>query len=155
MKRYGVPITLLFLLTLATGLYGESDDQPKWNTTLFGALFFDGTTEKGIGGAVSYRFLPRLELEGEVYTLFWRRTLYGVSGGLLYNFNITLNKVCPYVLGGLSQIRGEGVSTYIMFGGGVKIDLTKSLKMRFDLRFQLYEGGIWTKLSTGLMWTFG
>ncbi|MDH5406329.1 MAG: hypothetical protein OEX80_07305 [Candidatus Aminicenantes bacterium] len=155
MKRYGVPITLLFLLTLATGLYGESDDQPKWNTTLFGALFFDGTTEKGIGGAVSYRFLPRLELEGEVYTLFWRRTLYGVSGGLLYNFNIILNKVCPYVLGGLSQIRGEGVSTYIMFGGGVKIDLAKSLKMRFDLRFQRYEGGIWTKLSTGLMWTFG
>ncbi|MDH5715669.1 MAG: hypothetical protein OEZ30_08910, partial [Candidatus Aminicenantes bacterium] len=67
MKRYGVPITLLFLLTLTTGLYGESDDQPKWSTTIFGAFALSNDIYFGIGGTIGYSFISRLELEVEVY----------------------------------------------------------------------------------------
>ena len=152
MKRYGVPITFLFLLFLATGLYGESDEQQKFNTTLFGSYFLGGRTAFGIGRALGYRFTPRLELEGEVYS---ELNIYGVSGGLLYNFNIKNNKTIPYVLVGFSQLRaGAGeVVQYLMLSGGLKMPLTRSFKIRLDFRLYLGEG-LPMKLSTGLMWTF-
>jgi len=40
-----------------------------------------------------------------------------------------------------------------MLGGGIKYDIKKSFKIRFDLRFYVGDGS-WTKISTGLMWSF-
>ena len=152
MRKYIVLITSLLMLLLATGLYGESDDQPKWNTTLFGSYFLGGRTAFGIGGALGYRFTPRLELEGEVYS---EPNIYGVSGGLLYNFDIKNNKI-PYVLVGYSQFRaGAGeVVQFLMFSAGIKMPLTRSFKIRLAFRF--YWGQDSTiRLSTGFMWSFG
>ncbi len=136
------------------GLYAAEDDQPKLSITLFGSLIFDGT-QSGIGGAISYRFTPRLELEGEVYTIFWEDTHYGFSQGLICNFHTEHNKIMPYALVGISQLRDTGEMIYnVMFGGGVKIPLTRSFKIRPEIRLHLYGEGIWTKLSIGLLWSF-
>jgi len=151
MRKYALIVTFFFLL-MAAGLYGESDDQPKWNITMFGSYFLVGRTAFGIGGAVGYHFTPRLELEGEVYS---EHNIYGVSGGLLYNFNIKNNKTIPYVLVGFSQFRaGAGeVVQFLMFSAGIKMPLTRSFKIRLDFRLYLGEG-LPMKLSTGLMWSF-
>ena len=155
MRKYAVLITSLFLLLLATGLYAESNDQPKWNATLFGSYFKAGGSAFGIGGAVSCRFTPRLDIEGEVYTIFLDHIYYGLSEGLICNFDTEHNKTVPYVLVGISQLTDEEVLIFnVMFGGGIKSDLTKSLKMKFDLRLHLCGDGIWWKFSTGLMWSF-
>ena len=152
MRKYAVLITSLLLLLVPAGLYGESDDQPKWNTTLFGSYFLGGRTAFGIGGALGYRFTPRLELEGEVYS---EPNIYGVSGGLLYNFDIKNNNKIPYVLVGYSQfIAGAGeVVQFLMFSAGIKMPLTRSFKIRLDFRFYLAEDST-IRLSTGLMWSF-
>jgi len=106
---------------LASGLYGESDDQPKWNTTLFGSYFKAGGSAFGIGGAVSYRFTPRLEIEGEVYTIFGDHIDYGFSEGLICNFDTEHNKTIPYVLVGISQLKDEeAIIGNVMFGGAIK-----------------------------------
>jgi len=146
---------------LATGLYGDSDDQPRWNTTIFGALDFGGSNKfYGFGVAAGYSFTPRLELEGEVYHMISSYLRYtGLSAALLANYHIARYKVSPYILGGVSIINwsGWGSTTYLMWGGGVKRDITESLKIRFDLRFHIHldgESDFWMKLFTGLMWTF-
>ena len=155
MRKYIVIITSLFMLLLATGLYGESDDQPKWNTTLFGSYFLGfGRGTFGIGGTVGYHFTPRQELEGEVNTILPEARGYIVSEGVLYNFHTDHNKAVPYVVGGLGQIIGGGeIGFYFMFGAGLKMPLTRSFKIRLD--FRLYMGeGFPSRLSTGLMWSF-
>ena len=155
MKRYGVPITLLFLLMLATALYGENDDQPKWNTTLFGSYFLVERTALGIGGAVGYRFTPRLELEGEMYSIFVEEMVYSVSEGVLYNFDNGTKNAIHYVLGGFSQIISLGnITNTLMFGGGLKMPSPRSFKIRVDFRLFLMEGGMLMRIYTGLMWTF-
>ncbi len=155
MRKYRILITSLFLLMLATGLYGESDDQPKWNTTLFGSYFFGGRSAFGIGGALGYQFTHRLELEGEVYTFSWYHYRdYSISGGLLCNFDTDHNKTILYVVGALSQIIGAAdKGIYFMFGGGLKIPLTRSFKIRLDFRLYMVED-FPSRLSTGLMWSF-
>ncbi|MDH5404942.1 MAG: hypothetical protein OEZ30_01275 [Candidatus Aminicenantes bacterium] len=158
MRKYRILITSFFLLLLATGLYGESDDQPKWNTTLFESFFLDGGGAFGIGGAVGYSFISQLELEGEVYYMFTgRHDYYGMSAAFISTFDIGSNHIFPYILGGVSLF-GESWAeyTYLMWGGGMKwhMDIKKSYKIRFDSRFYLGEGGLWMKFSIGLMWTF-
>lgn len=152
MRKYILLATFLLMIMLATILYGENDDQPKWNITLFGSYFLGGRTAFGIGGAVDYRLTPRLNLEGEVYS---EPNIYGVSGGLLYNFNIKNNKTIPYVLVGYSQFRAGAaeVVQFLMFSAGIKMSLTRSFKIRLDFRLYLGEG-LPMRLSTGLMWSF-
>ncbi len=152
MKKHVLLITSFFLLALAQGLYGESDDQPKCNITMFGSYFLVGRTAFGIAGAVGIRFTPRLELEGEVYI---EPNIYVLSGGLLYNFNIKNNKTIPYVQIGHSQFRAGAaeVMEFLIFSSGIKMPLTRSFKIRLDFRFYLGEG-LPMRLSTGLMWSF-
>lgn len=155
MKRYVLPIITLFLLLMATGLYGESGNQPKWNTTLFGAILFNDGSDLALGGAVGYNITPKLELEWEGSIAFSDPTPYIISLGILYNFDVQHEKLSPYALGGIAYtgLSGRGGDADVMLGGGIKYDIKKSFKLRFDLRF--YPGdGTWTKLSTGLMWTF-
>ncbi len=153
MRKYALIVTFFFLL-LATGLYGESDDQPKWNATLFGSYFLDGRGNFGIGGTIGYSFISRLELEVEVYRIFWEYKRHGLSGAVLYNFDGDKNKTVYYVLGGFSQLRGEwDIDNYLMFGGGIKKYIAKRLKIRFDIRLNMAEN-VWTKISVGLMWSF-
>ena len=159
MKRYGVPITLLFLLTLATGLYGENDDQPKWNTTLFGsalACVSDyGGMYFGLGGAVGYNITPWVGLEGEVSVTGangFAHGFYIFSGGVvLGNSDIKPGTLSPYLIGGAAFTFGGFTSG--MLGGGIKIGLKKEL-LRFDARFYFASGGIITKLFFGWTWTF-
>lgn len=155
MKVYRVAILTIFLLVLATGLYGASERQGSWNTTLFGALLFDGGSAFDIGGAVGYNLTSRLELEGEGSIAFSDPNSYIISAGVLYNFDVQTEKLSPYALGGLAYtgVSGKGGDADVMLGGGIKYDIRKSFKIRFDLRFYLGDG-TWTKLSTGLMWTF-
>ena len=158
MKKHVLLITSLFLLALAQGLYGENDEQPKWNTTLFESFFLDGGGAFGIGGAVGYRFIPHLELEGEVYYMFTgRHDYYGMSAAFISTFDIGSKHIYPYILGGASKIQYIGFKyTYLMWGGGMKwhMDIKKSYKIRFDSRFYLGEGGLWMKFSIGLLWSF-
>jgi len=155
MKRYGLPITFLFLLLVATGLYGESDDQPKWNTTAIGSIFLSGGGAFGIGGAVGYSFTPRLELEGEIGTFPGVGGVYIVSEGVLYNFDNGTKNAIHYVLGGFCQLISLGdITNALMFGGGLKMPLTRSFKIRLDLRLYLFDEGMFARLSTGLMWSF-
>ena len=154
MKRYRVLLISLFLLLLATGLYGENDDQPKWSTTIFGAFALSNDIYFGIGGTIGYSFISRLELEVEVYSIFWEYKRHGLSGAVLYNFDGDKNKTVYYVLGGFSQLRGEwDIDNYLMFGGGIKKYIAKRLKIRFDIRINMAEN-VWTKFYTGLMWSF-
>ena len=155
MKRYGVPVITFFLLVLASGLYGESGSQPTWNTTLFGAIFFDGGSDFGVGGSVGFELTPRVELEWEGSIAFSDPSRYIISAGVLYNFKVQHERLSPYALIGVGYtgVSGEGGDADVMLGGGIKYDIKKSFKIRFDLRF--YPGDdTWTKLSTGLMWTF-
>ena len=154
MRKYIVLITSLLLLLLSTGLYGQSDDQPKWNTTLYGSIFLPGP-EFGFGGAVGYLYSPRIELEGEIFTISLAHYL-SVSGGLLYNFIKKNSKTIPYVLGGVTLLNVyEGdKSILMMFGGGVKSYLTKSLKIRLDIRFYLSGEGSGSRFCMGFMWSF-
>ena len=158
MKKYGVIVISFFLLFVAAGLYAESDDQPRWNTTLFESFFLDGGGAFGIGGAVGYSFTPKLELEGEVYYMFTgRHDYYGMSAAFLSTFDIGSKHIYPYILGGASKIQYIGFKyTYLMWGGGMKwhMDIKKSYKIRFDSRFYYGEGGLWMKFSIGLMWFF-
>ncbi|MDH5714426.1 MAG: hypothetical protein OEZ30_02565 [Candidatus Aminicenantes bacterium] len=155
MKRYDVPITFLFLLILATGVYGDNDDQPECNITMFGSYFLVGRTAFGIGGAVGILFTPRLELEGEIYTIPAEGGVYIVSEGVLYNFDNGTKNAIQYVVGGFSQfIVPEGTTIGLMFGGGLKMPLTRSFKIRLDFRIHLFDEGWLMRLSTGLMWTF-
>ena len=120
MKKYGVIVISFFLLLLASGLYGESDDQPRWNTTIFGVFALSDDIYFGIGGAVGYSFNAQLDVEVEVYSIFWEYKRYGVSGVVLYNFEVDKNKTIYYVLGGFSQLRGEwDIDNYLMVGGGI------------------------------------
>lgn len=154
MRKYVLLDTFLLLIMPATILYGESDGQPKWNTTLYGSIFLPGP-EFGIGGAVGYRYSPRIELEGEIFTISLAHYL-SVSGGLLYNFIKKNSKTIPYVLGGatlLNVYEGDR-SILMMFGGGVKSYLTKSLKIRLDIRFYLSGEGSGSRFCMGLMWSF-
>ena len=155
MKRYWLPIMTLFLLMMATGIYGESGHQPSWNTTLFGAILFDRGSDFSIGGAVGYNLTPRVELELEGSIAFSDHNPYIISLGIIYNFDVKHEKIFPYALvwGAYTGVSGVGRDADVMLGGGIKYDIKKSFKIRFDLRF--YPGnGNWTKLSTGLMWTF-
>jgi len=155
MNRYGVTITFLFLLFLAPGIYGESDDQPKWNTTLFGSYFLSQGDAFGIGGAVAYSFTPRLELEGEIGTLPGVGGVYIVSEGVLYNFDSDNKNTTRYVLGGFCQLISLGdITNTLMFGGGIKMPLTRSFKIRLDLRLHFFVVGWFMRISTGLMWSF-
>ena len=155
MMKYRVLITAFFLLLLATGLYGKSDDQPKWNTTLFGAFTLNGGTHFSFGGVVGYRFTPRLELEGEIGTFPGEGGAYFVSEGVLYNFDNGTKNAIHYVLGGFSQIISLGnITNTLMFGGGLKMPSPSSFKIRVDFRLFLMEGGILMRISTGLMWSF-
>ena len=158
MRKHALLITSLFLLGLATVLNGQSDDQPRWNTTLFGVFAFGDGVHSGIGGALGYSFAPPLELEGEVYIISTEdRMCYGVSGVLLYNIVLSDNKSFTYLLGGFSMlgaIRGRGgPDAFLMLGGGFKFAIKENLKIRFDLRWHPAEDG-WMRLTTGLMWTF-
>ncbi len=142
---------------LAMGLYAEEDDQPRWNTTLFGSYFLSGGGAFGIGGALGYRFTPRLEIEGEIDTIPGpgEGGDYLVSGGVLYNFDNGTKNSIRYVLGGFSQfIHPGGTTNALMFGGGLKMPLTRSFKIRLDLRLYLFDEGMFARLSTGLMWSF-
>lgn len=157
-KKYAILIISPFLLVGATGLYGESDDQPNLNATLFGAFAFGDGVHCGIGGAVGYSFIPWLELEGELYIISTEDHMcYGVSGGLLCNTVLSGNKSFPYVLVGVSTlgaIGGRGdVDTFLMWGGGMKYALKRNLKVRFDLRWH-HADDPWMRLTAGLMWTF-
>ena len=143
------------MLFLASGLYGDSDDQPKWNTTLFGSYFFGGRSAFGIGGALGYQFTHRLELEGSVYTISGEGGVYNVYEGLLYNFDKSSKNTILYVLGGFSQFISPGYTTCNpMFGGGLKMPLTRSFKIRIDFRIHLFDEGMLARLSTGFMWSF-
>ena len=155
MSKYSVLIASFFLLMLATVLYGDSDNQPKWNTTVIGSIFLSGGGAFGIGGAVGYRFTPRLELEGEVYTFSWYHYRdYSISGGLLCNFDTDHNKTVLYIVGSLSQIIGAAdKGIYFMFGGGIKMPLTRNFKIRLDFRLYMIEE-FPSRLSIGLMWSF-
>ena len=86
-------------------------------------------------------------------------TLYGVSGALLYNFRLQNNKLCTYILGGVSALaaisdRG-GTDVFLMFGGGMKLAIQKekNYRIRFDLRWHPAEDG-WMRVSIGFMWLF-
>jgi len=150
-----VLISSLLMLLLAAGLYGENDDQPKWNTTLFGSYFLVRRGNFGIGGALGYRFTPRLELEGEIDTIPGEGGVYIMSEGVLYNFDNGTKNTIRYVLGGFSQFISQGdITCALMFGGGLKMPLTRSFKIRLDLRLHLFDEGMFARLSTGLMWTF-
>ncbi len=155
MKWYRVSIITIFLLVLATGLSEASERQGSLNTTLFGALLFDGGSSFGIGAAVGYNLTSRLELEGEGSVAFSDPNSYIISAGVLYNFDVQHPKVSPYALGGIAYtgVSGRGGNADVMLGGGIKYSIMKSFKIRFDLRLYLGDG-TWTKLSTGLMWTF-
>lgn len=148
-----MPITFIFLLLVATGLYGESDDQPMWNITLFGAVLSNKTTAISIGGAVSCLLTPQLELEGELYTFSYRhRRYYSSSASLLYNFDI--EKTTIYLLTGISVTKNYEVSLNAMLGGGIKKDITKKFKIRlFDCRLHFGER-VGFRLSSGFIWTF-
>lgn len=146
------------MLILATGLYGESDEQPRLDATLFWAFPLGDGVHHGFGGAVGYSFIPSLELEGEVYIIF-DPSLYGVSGTLLCNIVISDNKSFPYILGVVSTLgaiagRG-GADTFFTLGGGMKVHIKKNNKIRFDFRYYLPPNGDgWIRLACGLMWTF-
>ncbi len=159
MKKYGTPIITILLLMLATVLYGESDDQSKWNTTLFGsalACVSDyGGMYFGFGGAVGYNLTPWVGLEGEVSVTganAFAYRLYFFSGGVvLGNSDIKPGTLSPYLIGGAAFTFGG--FTGGMLGGGIKIRLKKEL-LRFDARFYFASGGILTKLYFGWMWSF-
>ncbi len=155
MKGCRVVVMTIFLLVLATGLSEASERQGSLNTTLFGALLFDGGSSFDIGAAVGYNLTSRLELEGEGSIAFSDPNSYIISAGVLYNFEVQAEKLSPYALGGIAYtgVSGKGGDTKVMLGGGIKYNIMKSFKIRFDLRFYLGDG-TWTKLSTGLMWTF-
>ncbi len=155
MRKYRILTTSLFLIMLVKGLYGESDDQPKWNTTLFGSYFLSAGDAFGIGGAVGYRFTPQLELEGEIGTFTSVGGVYFVSEGVLYNFDSDNKNTTRYVLGGFCQFISLGDITYaLMFGAGLKMPLTKSFKIRLDFHLHFFAEGMFARLCTGLMWTF-
>ena len=157
-KKYAIPIISLFLLVLATGAYGENDDQPKWDTTLFWHMGLGDGTHHGFGGALGYSFNFPVELEGEFYLMSAEAALlYGVSGALLFNVEILSNKY--YLLGGVSTLgdfahRG-GAGMFLMLGGGMKLAIQKekNYRIRFDLRWHPAEDG-WMRVSIGFMWLF-
>ncbi len=136
--RYKVAIISLFLLVIATGLHAESDDQAKWDTTLFWHIGLGDGSHHGFGGAAGYSFNSPVELEGEFYLMSGEvGMLYGVSGALLYNFQIQNNKLCPYILGGFSVLgaisdRG-GADMFLMLGGGDEISDTKGEELQDTL----------------------
>ncbi len=140
---------------LAMGLYAEENDQPKWNTTAIGSYVLSQGDAFGIGGAVGYSLTPRLELEGEIGTLPGVGGVYFVSEGVLYNFDNGTKNAIHYVLGGFCQFISLGdITNALMFGGGLKMPLTRSFKIRLDLRLYLFDEGWLMRLSTGLMWSF-
>lgn len=161
--RYRIPITFLFLLTLATVLYGENDDQPKWNATLFGsalACVSDyGGMYFGFGGAVGYNLTSKVGFEGEGSVTganAFAYRLYIFSGGVvLGNSDIKPGTLSPYLIGGAAFTTGYDISGFTsgMLGGGIKIRLKEEL-LRFDIRFYFASGGILTKLYFGWMWSF-
>lgn len=156
MKKYAVPIITLFLLVLATGLYGQSDDQPRFNLTLFGDFLSAGKNFGGFGGALGYNLTSWVALEGEE-SLNFPYSIFIISGGVvLSNSDFKQRKLSPYVLGGAAYvgISGEGGGSGGMLGGGIKIRHKNEL-IRLDLRFYFFTGFIWKKFSIGWMWIFG
>lgn len=157
--RYRVPITFLFLLMLATVLYGENDNQPKWNATISGAILSTGVISLGFGGAVGYNLTPWVELEGEMSVIgtngFAYRLCILSAGVILGKSNAKQRKVSPYLPGGAACTRGYDIRGFTsgMLGGGIKIRLKKEL-IRIDLRLYFSSWDIWQKLSFGWMWTF-
>ena len=157
-KKFAIPILSLFLLVLAAGVYGENDDQPKWDTTLFWHMGLGDGTHHGFGGALGYSFDSPVELEGEFYIMSAEAgLLYGVSGALLFNVEILNNTY--YILGGVSTLgafadRG-GADMFLMLGGGMKLAIQKekNYRIRFDLRWHSAEDG-WMRVSIGFMWLF-
>ena len=157
-KKYAIPIISLCLLVLATVLHAENDDQPRWDATLLWHMGLGDGTHHGFGGAAGYSFDSRVELEGEFYLLSGEAALlYGVSGALLFNFEILNNTY--YILGGVSTLgafahRG-GAGMFLMLGGGMKLAIQKekNYRIRFDLRWHTAEVG-WMRVSIGLMWLF-
>jgi len=78
-----------------------------------------------------------------------------VSEGVLYNFDNGTKNAIHYVLGGFCQLISLGdITNALMFGGGLKMPLTRSFKIRLDLRLYLFDEGMFARLSTGLMWSF-
>lgn len=158
-RNYIVPITSLLLILLSTGLYGENDEQPRWNTTLFGsalACVSDyGGIYFGFGGAVGYNLNSKVGLEGEVSVTganVFAHGFYIFSGGVvLGNSETKPGTLSPYLMGGAAFTFGGFMGG--MLGGGIKIRLKKEL-LRFDARFYFASGGIITKLFFGWMWTF-
>ena len=160
MKKFVLLLISLFLLVLPSVLYGDNEHQPRYNLSLFGAIDFGNINKYyGFGGAAGYLFTPRIELEAEVYHMISTHLRYtGLSAALLANYRIERYKLCPYILGGATILQWNGGSlTYLMWGGGIRRDITRSLKLRFDLRFHAHLNGetdFWMKFSTGLMWSF-
>ena len=154
-RNYGVPTITLFLLLLATELYGESVNQPRWNITMFGDIILaEEGYDLGIGGAMGYQLTHWVELEGEGSLHLYRS--YILSGEVVIGkSNVRQSKLSPYVLGGVAFVGliGEGIDTGGMLGGGIKIQHKEGL-IRFDLRLYFLSGYIVNKLSIGLMWTF-
>lgn len=78
-----------------------------------------------------------------------------MSGALLCNLELLRGKLYPYVLGGISVLgQGGDAWPYLMWGGGIKCAVIKSLSIRFDLRFHMYETDGWLRMAAGFMWTF-
>ena len=157
-KKFAIPIISLFLLVLATGLHAENVDQPRWDTTLLWHMGLGDGTHHGFGGALGYSFNFPVELEGEFYLMSAEAALlYGVSGALLFNFEILNNTY--YILGGVSTLGAftgrVGADMFLMLGGGMKLAIQKekNYRVRFDFRLHPAEDG-WMRVSIGLMWLF-
>ncbi|MDH5406330.1 MAG: hypothetical protein OEX80_07310 [Candidatus Aminicenantes bacterium] len=156
MKKYGLPIITIFLVVLATGLYGETGQQPRWNISLSGDIILpEEVFDLGIDIAVGYNLTRLVGLEGDLNINFIHGVYFLSGGVVLGNSAVKKRILSPYVLGGLvcGGISGEGGGSGGMLGGGIKI-LHKESMVRFDLRFYFFPGVIWKKLSIGYIWTF-
>lgn len=154
-RNYIVPITSLLLILLSTGLYGENDEQPRWNANMFATIYLPWPLW-GIGGSVGYNLTPNVGLEGEGNLILIPFLPNLFSGGVVIaSSDFTQKKLCPYVVGGIALVPFESLNIGGMLGGGIKMQYKKERFIQIDIRFYFFRyGGKFAKFSVGKIWTF-
>lgn len=153
MKKCVLLFTSLFLLLLASGLYGENDGQPKWNANLFATIYLPWPY-LGMGGSVGYNLTPNVGLEGEGNLILIPFLPNLFSGGVaLGSSDVTQKKLCPYVIGGIACSPLDSLNIGGMLGGGIKMQYKEEL-IRIDIRFYFFRYAKFAKFSVGRIWTF-
>jgi hypothetical protein len=145
---FSAVIFLLFSITTASGVLGQSRDQAVerrgWGYFFVGG---GGTSEGGtpfihVGGGGEGLLYKGFGVGGEIGTITpvsnSRETLGLASVNLTGHFNRS-GKVQPFVTGGASLLFREGAAGGGNFGGGVQWWVKSRLGLRFEFRDHIFS----------------